>query len=105
VVLAAGDNNARDIDLFVLDGEGNIAVKDVAPDPTPVADIQVKGDISAGVRFQNVDSQGPALVLAAVLRVENDWRPGQSMRESMIRLLAPATQVIDATKFGFWETA
>ncbi|HKI19611.1 MAG TPA: hypothetical protein VKA15_17120 [Isosphaeraceae bacterium] len=105
VLVAAGDNNARDIDLFVLDRNGDIAARDTAEDATPIADVTVSGNSLAGVRFQNVNSQGPALVLAAILRVAGGWGPGQFMRESMIKLLAPALQIIGATRFGFSQPA
>jgi hypothetical protein len=114
VLLAAGDNNARDIDLFALNEKGEVIVKDVDNEPTPGVTLQVKGDVSAGMRVHNVDAAGPALVLAAVLRVvdaapaapaEPGWEPGKYMRQSMVRLLAPTSRVIDTSPFGFQETA
>ena len=105
VIVAAGDNNAADIDLFVLDQAGNTVVKDDESDATPIADIQVHGVNSAGLRLHNVQSRGPALVLSAFLQARPGWVPGRSMRESMIALLAPAAQIIKTTQFGFAETA
>jgi hypothetical protein len=68
VVLAAGDTQAEDIDLFVE--VGGKQAKDDDPDPTPLVDITVTNVSSATLRIHNVKSGGPSLILTTILQVE-----------------------------------
>jgi hypothetical protein len=68
VVLAAGDTQTKDIDLFVT--VGNQEVKDVADDATPIVDVTATNVRTAALRIKNTDSSGPTLILTTILHVE-----------------------------------
>lgn len=42
---------------------------------------------------------------SATCRAQQGWTPGYYMKESMIRLLAPASEITSGSDFGFWDTA
>jgi hypothetical protein len=39
------------------------------------------------------------------LRAADEWTPGQNMRSSMVRLLAPVSTIVDKGEYGFSQTA
>lgn len=68
VFLAAGDTQARDIDLFV--SVGREEAHDTDPDANPIVDVEATNVSTATLRIHNVDSGGPCLILATILQVE-----------------------------------
>ncbi len=41
----------------------------------------------------------------ATCRAQEEWTPGFYMKESMVRLLAPASEITKSSDYGFWDTA
>jgi hypothetical protein len=68
VILAAGDTQSKDIDLYV--SVGNDEVKDVDPDANPIVDFTATNVSSATIRIKNADSIGPSLILTTILQIE-----------------------------------
>lgn len=66
-VLAVGDGNARDLDLFLLDRDGDTVAKDIDPDAIPTIFYTARNFRSAGVKIKNESSNGKTLVLTAFL--------------------------------------
>jgi hypothetical protein len=70
-LLAAGDENSSDIDLFVLDSDGDVIGQDTDADATPIVKHKARAGASYGLRVKNVKAGGATLVLAAILKVSD----------------------------------
>jgi hypothetical protein len=68
-LLAAGDTNSTDIDLWLEDENGKNLDSDTDPDARPKINLFAKHRPSHGMRVKNVAARGPALVLSAILQV------------------------------------
>jgi hypothetical protein len=66
-IVAAGDNNVDDLDLFLLGPNGQTLEKDIRPDSFAVIDYRTGNHTSYGLRIKNESSYGATLVLASVL--------------------------------------
>ena len=67
IVVAAGDANATDVDLFLLNSSGSVIEKDTEPDATPIFEYKTGGTGTYGIRVKNSKSKGPAMVIATLL--------------------------------------
>ena len=67
ILVAAGDNNAQDVDLFLLSSSGEVLTKDDEPDATPIFEYKTSSTSTYGVRVKNSKSKGPAMVIATIL--------------------------------------
>jgi hypothetical protein len=70
VIVAAGDDNTKDIDLFLMDRNGKVLVKDEDDDPTPVLQWRTNNREAYGLKIKNA-AGGRSLILAAVLDLED----------------------------------
>jgi len=70
IILSAGDSNAQDVDLFVLDAQGDVKSKDDDADAIPVVSVNTQNASNSGLRVTNVQSNGRSLILTAYLDVE-----------------------------------
>jgi hypothetical protein len=72
LVLAAGDANAEDVDLAILNDRDEVLLKDKTRDPVAFLKFTEDEDETRAVQFRNARSRrgGRALVLAAVLRLD-----------------------------------
>jgi len=64
--MAAGDDHAQDLDLYLFDNAGVVA-KDEDPDPTPMVEHLATEGRSYSLHVVNARSTGPALVVAIIL--------------------------------------
>lgn len=70
MLVAGGDKNALDVDVFVLNDAGDVLLKDKGSDPFAFLKFIEDEDKYRGIRFANAKSKkgGPTLVLCALLR-------------------------------------
>lgn len=66
--VAAGDDNASDIDLHVLDGNKATIKSDTLVDAVPVVTLRTEAGRNYGVKYENYDSTGRSMVISAILR-------------------------------------
>lgn len=69
VFIAAADTNSSDIDMFVLDEDGDIIDSDEETDATPIVDVRTKSSQSYGMKVTNHTSRGPSLTLMSILQL------------------------------------
>jgi len=67
LIAVAGDNNAKDLDAYLLDPNGKTLVEDSESDATPVLEYTTGAHPSYGLRIENNKAGGAALVIATVL--------------------------------------
>ncbi len=71
VAVAAGDDGARDVNLYLLDDVGREVARDEAPNPTPLIEHRAVRGQRYGLRWTNVASAGrPALVMTTLLELD-----------------------------------
>jgi len=71
VIMAAGDAQATDIDLYVLNEDNDVLHKDEDPDANPFISFQARRRPSHGIRVKHADGRGPSLILTTVLDVSD----------------------------------
>lgn len=69
MIFATGDDNAEDIDIFLLDDKGQILASDEEPNSVPAIEYRTGGHPSYGLRIKNVRSDGATLVIATILDI------------------------------------
>jgi hypothetical protein len=67
IFVAAGDGNALNVDLFLLNKSGNVVEKDDEPDASPIFEYKTSSSSTYSVRIKNVKSKGPSIVISAIL--------------------------------------
>ncbi|MCB0707019.1 MAG: hypothetical protein KDC34_17005 [Saprospiraceae bacterium] len=67
ILIAAGDDNLNDADLFLMDDNDNILEKDVEKDAIPAIRYTTKGTTSYKLKIKNEDSNGKSLLITCVL--------------------------------------
>jgi type 1 fimbria pilin len=70
VITAAADTQAKDIDIYLLDGKQQQLKADTEADANPLVIYQSDASASYGVKVSNAESNGPSLVMAAILQYE-----------------------------------
>jgi hypothetical protein len=73
MLVAGGDKNAEDVDVYVVDEDGDTLAKDKGRDPFAFVKFTEDEDKFRGLKFKNTKSKrgGPTLVLTAVLTLNN----------------------------------
>jgi len=69
MIIAAGDKNAKDIDLFVKTGKGKDLGSDTKADAFPIVTVNAFALSDAKLTYKNVESKGRSLVLMTVLQL------------------------------------
>jgi len=67
-VVAAGDGDVQDLDLAVVQADGQVIGKDEDDDPNPVVVFDTPG--SVGFQLKSVEAKGPAVCFAAILEIK-----------------------------------
>jgi hypothetical protein len=67
IFIAAGDSHARDLDLFLLDDDGDPIAGDNKDDAVPVFFFPTRAGRSYRMRLMNERSDGPPLVVSIIL--------------------------------------
>ena len=67
ILVAAGDGNAQNVDLFLLNSGGAVLEKDIEPDASPIFEYKTSGSSTYGVRVKNTRSKGPSMIIATIL--------------------------------------
>jgi hypothetical protein len=71
VWVTGGDTTVQDIDLYLLDSDGDVIKKDEDDDARPLIVHETRGNgTQYGLRIKNVRSRGPALILVGGLIVD-----------------------------------
>ncbi|HHX40711.1 MAG TPA: hypothetical protein GX715_12170 [Armatimonadetes bacterium] len=71
-ILAAGDGNARNLDLFLLDASGRSRRKNSQPSAHPFLVYETRKGCSYRLRWRNTESRGASLVITAILDIGID---------------------------------
>ena len=74
MLVAGGDRNAEDVDVFVLDDKGKVLLRDKGRDPFAFLKFtEDEADKYRGIRFTNARSKKsqPCLILTALLRFDD----------------------------------
>jgi len=71
-IVATGDDNTTNIDLALLDANGATVEEDIAKDATPIVTHDMQKGISYKLKISNKKSTGAALIIAAVLDINDD---------------------------------
>lgn len=67
--ICMGDSNAKNLDLFLLDGSQQSLKEDTDTDANPLVLFATKKGQSYGLRFKNTESSAAALVMTAILDI------------------------------------
>lgn len=73
MLVAAGDKNSQDVDVFVLDEDDEVLARDRGREPSAVLKFTEDEDKYRAIRFKNAAARrsGPCLILAAVLTIDD----------------------------------
>lgn len=69
LILAAGDDRADDVDLFLYDDDDDLLVEDTETDSTPVISHRTRSSQSYKLKIENYESNGRSLIFATILDI------------------------------------
>lgn len=99
VVLAAGDDFIRDVDLFVKDRNENLLGKDEDPDAHPRVVLNAKNGSGSLLTYKNIKSTGAGLIVMTVLQIL-DGNNDNNTRDLEVRDLRGTWRAVRLVKTG-----
>src|SRR6266545_5144398 len=92
--LATGDLDAQDIDLFILDKNGNVLAQDIRPNPEAAVEFKppVNGRYTLRLHLCKSRNNVPCVCVATILRKGGWISPAQNLAKAAVRLVNELSQ-------------